>query len=400
MPNQHTITQIDPRLKEWATPKQVEYIDAVNLHHGMRAAARALGVNISQISTSISSVRAKAAAKGYSPEHDMTRSVPDPFVTKGVSTYYNKDGQVTGQWVKSRIDDQKWLEAQMSALRAMQAEIPRATPVPYKVKASIDELATVYTITDAHVGMLAWRVEAGEDWDLKIAEETLVGCFAAMIDAAPPAKVGFLNQLGDFLHQDGLQAVTPTSGHNLDSDGRFPKIIEVAIRVLRRVIGLMLNKHEQVIVGIFEGNHDIVSSIWLRELFKALYDREDRVRVMADVLPYSVFQHGKTMIAFHHGHLAKNAQLPLLMASQFPEVWGRTKKRYVHVGHRHHIDIKEHNGIVVHQHPTLAARDAYAARGGWVAERQVSAITYHKEFGQVRMDSVVPEMLDFTMPKS
>lgn len=400
MPNQHTVTTIDERLKEWATPTQARYIDAVNRCGGMRKACRELGFNISQVSTAISSVRAKAAAKGYSPQHNLQHPVPEPFVAKGHSTLYGKDGEVKLQWVKSKLDDQQWLEAQMAALRALQAEIPRAAPVPFKVKASIAELATVYTLTDAHVGMLAWRREAGADWDLTIAENTLVGCFEAMIDAAPPAKVGFLNQLGDFLHQDGLQAVTPTSGHNLDSDGRFPKIIEVAIRVLRRVIARMLQKHEQVVVGIFEGNHDIVSSIWLRELFKALYEAEPRVRVLSDILPYSVYQHGKTMIAFHHGHLAKNGQLPLLMAAQFPQVWGATTKRYVHVGHRHHVDIKEHNGITVHQHPTLAARDAYAARGGWIAERQVSAITYHTEFGQVRMDSVVPEMLDFTMPKS
>jgi hypothetical protein len=46
------------------------------------------------------------------------------------------------------------------------------------------------------------------------------------------------------------------------------------------------------------------------------------------------------------------------------------------------------------QHPTLAARDAYAARGGWMAERQVSAITYHEQFGQVSKITVIPEMLE------
>ena len=37
--------------------------------------------------------------------------------------------------------------------------------------------------------------------------------------------------------------------------------------------------------------------------------------------------------------------------------------------------------------------DAYAARGGWVAERQVTSITYHKRFGQVARHTVTPEML-------
>ena len=45
------------------------------------------------------------------------------------------------------------------------------------------------------------------------------------------------------------------------------------------------------------------------------------------------------------------------------------------------------------QHSTLAARDAYAARGGWMNDRQCTAITYHSEFGQVCRNTVTPEML-------
>ena len=46
------------------------------------------------------------------------------------------------------------------------------------------------------------------------------------------------------------------------------------------------------------------------------------------------------------------------------------------------------------QHATIAARDAYAARGGWIAERQITAVTYHAEYGQVATSTVTPEMLD------
>lgn len=399
MPNQYTApTTIDPRIKEWATETQKTYIDAINACGGMRAACRKLGVGIATVSKSIATARQRAAAHNYAPEHDaMTRGLPAPLVSRGNSVLRDGDGKILLTWEKSKLDDQRWLEAIMQAVDALSEELPRLEPTPVKprvAQASVASLLTVYTLTDSHVGMLAWGKETGADWDLRIAERVLTDCFEEMIRAAPNSKVGFLNQLGDFLHQDGLQAVTPTSHHHLDSDGRFEKIIEVAVRILRRVIGLMLAKHEKVVVGLFEGNHDIVSSIWLRKLFEALYENEPRVEIIDSKLPYSVYQHGKTLLAFHHGHMKKNGELPLLIAAQFPREWGATTKRYVHVGHRHHTDIKEHSGITVHQHPTLAARDAYAARGGWIADRQVTAITYHAEFGQVRADSVVPEMLD------
>lgn len=100
------------------------------------------------------------------------------------------------------------------------------------------------------------------------------------------------------------------------------------------------------------------------------------------------------MIGIHHGHKVKNESLPLLFAAQFPQQWGRTTRREIHCGHRHHRDEKEYNGVTVVQHPTLAARDAYAARGGWIADRAAWAITYHKRFGAVGRVMITTEMLE------
>ncbi len=92
--------------------------------------------------------------------------------------------------------------------------------------------------------------------------------------------------------------------------------------------------------------------------------------------------------------LKKNDQLPLLFAAQFAEMWGKTVKRYCHTGHRHHLEEREHSGMVVFQHPTLAARDAYAARGGWYAMRSATAVTYHRAYGEVGRSTANPDMLE------
>lgn len=387
-----SVKQIDPGLLQFATVRQLEIIEAIEKHGSLRKASAALGLSHTTAKESMRRLKAAAARQGYSPDHDWVSPVPDTHIAKGVSTYYDGDGKVRGQWVKADIKAGA-AEAQLHALaKAMAEEVPRAAPAAPPAMTR-DELATLYTLTDSHVGMLAWHKEAGEDWDLKIAERTLVGCFEQMIQAAPPSSLGVVNQLGDFLHADGISPVTPTSGHLLDTDGRFEKVARVAVRILRRVIGLALEKHQRVVVLMAEGNHDITSSIWLRVMFSALYENEPRVQVIDSALPYYAVQHGQTMLAFHHGHLKKNDQLPLLFAAQFAPMWGLTTKRYCHTGHRHHVEIKEHSGMIVEQHPTLAARDAYAARGGWVAERQVSCITYHKEYGQVSKVTIVPEML-------
>jgi hypothetical protein len=376
------------------TDRQREMLNAYLEHGGHTQAARALGVNVRTIQRAISNLELKAARKGFSPAHDMTRTVPEGFQVKGVSTYYNADGKPTGQWVKSKIDDELQEEFRRAAMEAMGAELPRLPSLVLSNLAPLNtDLCNVYTLTDSHVGMLAWHKEGGADWDLKIAENTLVECFERLVRASPDAATCVVAQLGDFLHYDSLSPVTPTSHHVLDADGRFSKMVKVAILILRKVIDQALHKHEKVIVLMAEGNHDMTSSVWLRYMFKALYENEPRVEMIDSDLPYYTYRHGSTMLAWHHGHLKKIDTLPLLFAAQYPEVWGLTKKRYCHVGHRHHVEEKEHNGMTVIQHPTLAARDAYSARHGWLSDRQITSITYSSVHGQIARNTVTPEMI-------
>jgi hypothetical protein len=385
--------KFDAQLASYATVRDLEYLEAIEKYGSITQAAKQLNVHRKSLQKSIDRVKKRAALGGYSPEHDMVHPVPDGFKVRGVSTYYNNDGVAVGQWVKSGIDETRQQEIIKEIVEAMCEQVPKAdlTPPP---TGTADNLCTVYTLTDSHVGMLAWHKEGGDDWDLSIAERTLLGCFEQMVKSSPDASTCVVAQLGDFLHYDSaLSAVTPQSGHSLDADGRMPKMVKTAIRILRTVVARALEKHQKVVLLLAEGNHDISSSVWLRAMFQALYENEPRILVIDSELPYYVYQHGQTMLAWHHGHLSKNNALPILFASQFPKMWGETKKRYAHCGHRHHVEEKEHSGMTVIQHSTLAARDAYASRGGWMSERHVTSITYSDKYGQVARNTVTPEML-------
>jgi hypothetical protein len=352
-------------------------LDAFAEHGSVTTAAEALGLKRATFQHRLNEARLRQSG----------------MIVTGRSTLTDlRTGEPVMEWVKESLDRQKAAEAQRAAYAVLAAELPRIAPVT-PPRATEGHLCTVYTLTDCHVGALAWRKEGGDDWDLQIAEDTLLGCFRYMVESSPASELGVVNQLGDFLHMDSLEPVTPTSRHLLDADGRFEKVVAVAIRVLRRVIDMALAKHSRVHVILAEGNHDLASSVWLRQMFAALYEKEPRITVEQSPLPYYALEWGKTLLAFHHGHLKKNDQLPLLFAAQFAEQWGRTTKRYCHTGHRHHTEEKEHSGMIVFQHPTLAARDAYAARGGWHAMRSATAITYHKAFGEVGRATVSPEML-------
>jgi hypothetical protein len=328
------------------------------------------------------------------PARNLTAPVDQPVdgqLLKGTSTLVGPNGDMIAQWIKTDRDKEREKALQEAALRVLCEKLEPLPPQPVPDIGAGLNRCNLYTLTDCHVGMLAWPRETGEPWDLKIAEQVLVDCFSRLVNSSPDAAHCIVNQLGDFLHFDSLKAVTPEHQNLLDSDSRYQKMVEVAVRILRRVVDLALAKHKFVQVYMHEGNHDPAGSVWLRVMFAQLYANEPRIKVDTTPLPYVVCQHGKTMIGFHHGHLASKESLPLLFAARFPDVWGSANARYIHVGHKHSVHVQEYPGVYVEQHPTLASQDAYAARGGWLSRRQASAITYDNTRGEVGRVVVVPE---------
>lgn len=352
-------------------------IAAVNVCKTQRQAARQLGVHPRTLERRLAALR----KRGYSPKHDLTKLVPDGFKVKGASTLYDRDGKVLQQWVKSTEDADAMAKMLEAAFAGFADSLPRSPRIALP-KNTLSDLVNCYVVTDYHMGMLSWGEETGADWDLKIAEDLIVAWFAEAIRQSPNAESGIFAQLGDFLHWDGMDAVTPAHRNLLDADTRFQKLVRAAIRCVRRIINMLLEKHQHVHVLMAEGNHDPASSIWLREWMAAIYENEPRITVDVSPDPYYCYEHGKTSLFFHHGHKRRPGDIDDVFASKFRAVFGRTEFSYAHMGHMHHVDVKETNLMIVEQHRTLAAPDAYASRGGWMSGRDAKVITYSKKYGE------------------
>lgn len=364
----------------------LEALQAVSEYGSVTEAARRLNLKRETLQSRVNKARDRME------DETFAAMVEGGFRPKSYS-HYKKLPNGEAVWIKADVDREKALEALQEAIDGFKGDVPRAAPLAAPTGVLAD-LCNLYTFTDYHLGCLAWHKEGGQDWDVEIAERTLLSAMAAMVAQSPKAHTAVINIQGDFLHTDGKLPVTPAHGHVLDADSRFPKIRRAAIRLIRSLVETALAHHAEVRLIVAEGNHDEESAGWLADCFAVHYELEPRVSVDDAVLPFYCFEWGETMLGVHHGHKVKNEALPLLFAAQFPEQWGRTKRREIHCGHRHHRDEKEYNGVTVIQHPTLAARDAYAARGGWIADRAASAITYHRKWGQVGRVSVCPEMLE------
>ncbi len=369
------------------------HIQSLIEHGSIRKAARATGRAHRRIEEAVSRVRKAAARRGFSPDHGMTHAVPDTHIASRASTLRGAEGQIRAQWTIASLTDQARLEALREAVEALKGDIQPVKAVK-PPKAADADLLNVHIITDFHLGMRAWPEETrGEPFDTDIAEDLLVRWFERAIATSPNADAAVLAQLGDFLHYDGMASVTPSSGHQLDSDSRLQRMVRVAIRVLRRVIAMLLAKHQTVHIIMAEGNHDIASSAWLREVFAAFYADEPRVFVDVSPDPYYCVEHGKVALFFHHGHLKKQGEIDKVFAAKFRGTFGRTEHAFAHMGHYHHRREIESALMVVRQHRTLAASDAYASRGGYMSGREAQVITYHREHGEVQSMTISPAML-------
>ena len=374
---------VDPGIKPYATKVQQEYIDAVIEHRSIRAASRVLGVNYSSIVHCLAVAEKRAAMAGYAPNNDMTHAVPAPFVVKGVSTYYNKDGEVTGQWVKSKLDDDKSMEVVKEFITHLAKDAKGLSPLVTKPKHANADLLCVYPFGDPHIGMYAWAAEAGDDFDLEIAEKLTLGAVDSLVASAPPAEEAIVLPLGDVFHANDQTNTTPGHKHQLDVDSRYPKVLMAGIKTFRHAILRCLEKHKTVHVRIEPGNHDPQAK-WALALALAAYF-ENNPRVKVDVSPSKFWFHrfGKVLIGSTHGDTVKHEGLPGVMAADRAEDWGATKHRYWYTGHVHTQVVKEFPGVVCESFRTLAAKDAWTAGHGYRAGRDMYCIVHHRDHGEV-----------------
>lgn len=247
-----------------------------------------------------------------------------------------------------------------------------------------DDLLTIYPLADAHVGMVAWGKETGEDYDTSLAVARITDWVGRCVAASPAAGTALILDVGDLMHADDQTNQTPRSKHVLDVDTRHYRTIEVTIAALVTSVQLALMKHARVIVRILPGNHNPHSYMAIMFALAERYREEPRVTIQKVPGEFFVHQFGQCMIAAHHGDKAKADRMVLFLADQYAETWGATKHRFLFTGHLHHHKSQDIGGVTWEQLRAVTARDAYAVSHAYTARAQLQGITLHRDRGEVQ----------------
>jgi hypothetical protein len=164
---------------------------------------------------------------------------------------------------------------------------------------------------------------------------------------------------------------------------------------MRYTIQSALTRHGRVHVIVEIGNHDLAASIFLMECLANVYEGEPRVSVDTSPSLFHYYEFGRNLIGVHHGHAVKKiTDLPLIMASDRAEAWGRTKHRHWWTGHIHQQQVHDVQGCKVESFRVLPPTDAWAHGHGYRGARSMTGIVHHVEHGEVARYSVNPAMLE------
>lgn len=370
---------VDEILKDFATDRQKEYIDAVNKTGSIRQAAILLNIPRTSVQDGLKKVKRKAAIKGYSPDHGYVHTVPDPYIVTGISTYH----QNTKQWVKTKLDPQAYLEIIKNAVTEFVRDIPAIDVINAPLDYQTDIIPWIQ-IGDAHLGMLAHAAEIGENFDLKIAETEICAAIGILIDELPNCERLVINDLGDFTHYENFSATTEASGHALDYDTRFPKMITVYSRVMRFIVEKALSKAQNVDVIVNQGNHSRTNDIWMAELLRVAYGHTKRVNVLNNDNVFIAYRMGNTLVMTHHSDKCKPSMLANVMTSDFRRDFGETEHHYIDIGHVHHgMVMKEHPSIFIESFNHLASLDRWAHDSGYRNRKSITVIKRSKKYGDL-----------------
>lgn len=367
----------------FGTPLERLVAEAMGVHGNLVDAAASLNMTPVAVRAHLRELAARAAKRGWAPDSDMTKVTPDGYGVKGVSTMYDGEGNVRAQWVKTSRDAEHQLEALFSAVATIAEPFRGASePVACPVAAD-DDLMAAYIMGDPHVGMFSWARETGEDFDTKIAERDLVTAVDHLVEIAPAAKTALIVNLGDFYHGDNSANRTARSGHSLDIDTRYSKVLAVGIRIMRRIVDRALEKHEHVKVITEIGNHDDNSALMLALCLASYYEREPRVEIDTSPAKFHWHRFGANLIGVTHGDTVKAHALPGVMAVDRAKDWGETEHRVWYTGHVHHDSAKDFPGVTVETFRTLAPKDAWHAAAGYRSAQDMKCDVWHREFGRV-----------------
>lgn len=260
---------------------------------------------------------------------------------------------------------------------------PKYTGTTIKYDVDTEAHLLVIDIADLHIGKLATAFETGEDYNSQIAVKRAKDGLQGILNKAKGFyidKVLFVAG-NDILHTDNTKRTT-TAGTPQDTDGMWYDNFLMAKNLYIELLEQLMSFAEVEVV-YNPSNHDYTHGFFLMQLIEAHFNNST-IRFNVDLKHRKAFRYGRNLIGTTHGDGAKIENLPLLLATEFPILWSKTKHRYIYSHHVHHKTSKDFIGVTFETLRSPSGSDSWHTKNGYVGvPRAVEGYVHHKEFGQI-----------------
>tara|TARA_R100000455_G_scaffold3966_1_gene1356 strand:- start:149 stop:1138 length:990 start_codon:yes stop_codon:yes gene_type:complete len=237
---------------------------------------------------------------------------------------------------------------------------------------------------DVHIGKLCEAFETGEDYNNQIAVQRVMEGVKGILDKSSAFNIDKILFIGgnDILHIDVPTRKT-TSGTPQDTTGMWYSNFLIAKKLYIDVLELLLTVAD-VHFTFNPSNHDYTNGFFLADVISSWFHKNKQITFDCSIAHRKGFKYGSNLIGTTHGDGAKQQDLPLLLAQEFPQWWSETKHRYVYTHHLHHKVAKDFIGVTVESLRTPCGTDSWHHRNGYQHNpKAVEGFLHHKKHGQI-----------------
>lgn len=251
------------------------------------------------------------------------------------------------------------------------------SPVVYKQSSPTqgdDQVAYEISLPDIHYGKLT-------ELSVTAMENQFMRCIYDLVNKAKGLNIEkFILPIGnDGMNSEGMRLTTTKGTPQHDSIG-WKESFKGYCQLITKAIDFLKSKAPVHII-VISGNHDFERMFYAGDVIKGWYRNDKNVFVDNSLDSRKYIEYGVNMLMYTHGDKEKPSEMPLIMATEQPEMFARCPIREVHCGHLHKEMVNEYRGIKVRFIPSICANDEWHRTMGYSALRTGQAYIWSKTNG-------------------
>lgn len=297
-------------------------------------------------------------------------------------------GKETSIYIRNKEDIVTYEDVRDEMVVALKKHAPKYPVI--KRKRITDGHLLVIDPADLHLGKLAQDEETGNEYNIDIAKKRCIDGVRGIIAKSQGFNIDQIVFIvgNDVLHTDNPRRTT-TSGTPQDTDKQwwyaYIHARDMYVQVIEELTAIA-----DVHVIFCPSNHDYMSGFMLADSLACWFHRSKNVTFDVTMRHRKYWKYGTSMLEFDHGDGCKEADTPLIMASEQPKMWAESIFRYSFKHHIHHLKNirwqsgKDYHGCTVQYLRTPSGTDRWHDNNGYtLVPKAIEGFIIHKEYGQI-----------------